>query len=110
MKTTQKLLLAAMLGLAPVLLTAQGGGAPQAPPVPNIIDTGGGLDPARIYQGATDSWPTYSGDYTGRRYSSLNQITQANVKGLSLAWATRVANGLGNVNVNAPNGRAGAST
>jgi alcohol dehydrogenase (cytochrome c) len=30
------------------------------------------------------------------------------VKSLSLAWATRVAAGLGNVNVNAPNGRAGA--
>ena len=24
-------------------------------------------------------WPTYNGDYTGRRYSGLTQITPANV-------------------------------
>src|SRR5207247_1565938 len=40
-----------------------------------------------------DSWPTYSGDYTGRRYSSLKQIDQANVKHLSLAWTARLAGG-----------------
>ena len=52
-----------------------------------------GLDPASILKGATDSWPTYSGDYTGRRYSSLTQINQANVKNLSLAWETTVVGG-----------------
>src|SRR5690349_5048976 len=38
----------------------------------------------------TDSWPTYHGDYSGRRYSTLKQINTANVKGLSLAWVYRV--------------------
>jgi alcohol dehydrogenase (cytochrome c) len=38
----------------------------------------------------TDSWPTYHGDYSGRRYSTLKQITAANVKGLSLAWVYRI--------------------
>ena len=38
----------------------------------------------------TDSWPTYHGDYTGRRYSTLKQINTANVKGLTLAWVYRV--------------------
>src|SRR5271163_4178939 len=33
------------------------------------------------------SWPGYHGDYSGRRHSSLTQITQANVEKLSLAWA-----------------------
>jgi hypothetical protein len=38
----------------------------------------------------TDSWPTYHGDYTGRRYSTLKQINTTNVKGLTLAWVYRV--------------------
>ena len=42
-----------------------------------------------------ESWPTYSGDYTGRRYSSLTQINQSNVKHLSLAWTARVTAGPG---------------
>jgi len=35
----------------------------------------------------TDSWPGYHGDYSGRRHSSLTQITPKNVKNLTLAWA-----------------------
>jgi alcohol dehydrogenase (cytochrome c) len=54
-----------------------------------------GLDPASILKGATNSWPTYSGDYTGRRYSSLTQINQTNVKYLSLAWESQVVGGPG---------------
>jgi alcohol dehydrogenase (cytochrome c) len=34
-----------------------------------------------------DSWPGYHGDYSGRRHSSLTQITPQNVKNLTLAWA-----------------------
>ena len=34
-----------------------------------------------------DSWPGYHGDYSGRRHSSLTQITPANVDKLGLAWA-----------------------
>src|SRR5579863_5461034 len=34
-----------------------------------------------------DSWPGYHGDYSGRRHSSLTQITPQNVKNLGLAWA-----------------------
>jgi alcohol dehydrogenase (cytochrome c) len=49
-----------------------------------------GLDPARLLRPLSDSWPTYSGDYSGRRYSTLTQITQANVKQLTLAWTTRL--------------------
>jgi alcohol dehydrogenase (cytochrome c) len=36
-----------------------------------------------------ESWPTHYGDYSGRRYSPLAQITAANVKTLSLAWTHR---------------------
>jgi alcohol dehydrogenase (cytochrome c) len=37
-----------------------------------------------------DSWPTYHGDYSGRRYSTLKQINTANVKALTLAWVYRI--------------------
>jgi len=37
-----------------------------------------------------DSWPTYHGDYSGRRYSTLKQINVANVKALTLAWVYRI--------------------
>ena len=38
----------------------------------------------------TDSWPTYNGDYSGRRFSPLAQIHAENVRSLSLAWMFRV--------------------
>jgi acido-empty-quinoprotein group A len=47
------------------------------------------LDPAKILQPATDSWPTFNGDYSGRRYSPLAQITARNVRNLTLAWSYR---------------------
>jgi alcohol dehydrogenase (cytochrome c) len=51
------------------------------------------LDPALLTKPATDSWPTYSGDYSGMRYSPLNLINQSNVKDLSLAWGTHITTG-----------------
>ena len=48
-----------------------------------------GLDPAAQLRPPADSWPTYSGDLTGRRYSALKQIDKTNVKQLSLAWVAR---------------------
>jgi alcohol dehydrogenase (cytochrome c) len=37
-----------------------------------------------------DAWPTYYGDYSGRRYSPLRQIDLSNVRNLALAWVYRV--------------------
>ncbi len=54
-----------------------------------------GLDQTALHKKLGESWPTYSGDYSGKRYSSLTQINQANVKNLSLAWTRRLANGPG---------------
>src|ERR1700751_5472976 len=53
------------------------------------------LDPAKLLQQPTDTWPTYNGDYSGRRFSPLNQINASNVHTLSLAWATRFGGGGG---------------
>jgi alcohol dehydrogenase (cytochrome c) len=61
--------------LAPVLLGAQ-----QAPLVP----------PSTLAQPLSQDWPTYSGDYTGQRYSRLTQINRDTVKHLTLAWAVRL--------------------
>jgi alcohol dehydrogenase (cytochrome c) len=38
-----------------------------------------GLDPKALLKPATDTWPTYNGDYSGRRYSSLSQINHSRV-------------------------------
>ena len=45
-----------------------------------------GLDPTAMLKPATDTWPTYNGDYTGRRYSTLDQINSKNIDSLTLAW------------------------
>ena len=46
-----------------------------------------GLDPTTIANPPAGSWPSYHGDYSGRRHSTLNQITPQNVASLGLAWA-----------------------
>jgi alcohol dehydrogenase (cytochrome c) len=70
-----KFLLTAFLGLAP------------------CISHGQSLDPAELLKPHTDSWPTYSGDYSGQRYSPLTQINQSTVKNLSLAFVSRLQTG-----------------
>jgi len=52
-----------------------------------------GLDPATLLKPPTDAWPTYNGDYSGRRFSPLTQISATNVHTLSLAWAARFGGG-----------------
>jgi alcohol dehydrogenase (cytochrome c) len=46
-----------------------------------------GVDAQMLLHPPPDSWPEYHGDYSGRRHSSLTQITPQNVKNLALAWA-----------------------
>ncbi|MEO8481184.1 MAG: acido-empty-quinoprotein group A [Acidobacteriota bacterium] len=55
----------------------------------------GAVDPATLSRPATTSWPTYNGDYSGRRFSPLNQVNTETVKSLSLAWMTRLTAGGG---------------
>jgi len=57
------------------------------------VSTGAGLTTAELLSPSPDSWPTYSGDYSGRRYSTLDQINSDNVQNLTLAWASRVTSG-----------------
>ena len=48
------------------------------------------LDPARLAKAPTDSWPSFNGDYSGRRFSPLTDINASNVTSLSLAWVHRI--------------------
>ena len=73
MTRTSRALLTVSLLAAPVWLGAQASAPAQMP------GNQGGLDPAAILKPLADSWPTYSGDYTGRRYSALTQINQSTV-------------------------------
>ena len=75
-----KLLLTALLFLLPTLLIGQ---------------SPGGVDPASLLKPLADSWATYSGDYTGRRYSTLKQIDRNTVKNLTLGWIGRVNPAIG---------------
>ena len=56
--------------------------------VPSLV-LGQGLNPAALVNKPVDTWPTYNGDYSGRRFSSLDQINSGNVQNLALAWAAR---------------------
>jgi alcohol dehydrogenase (cytochrome c) len=55
-----------------------------------------GLSSADLLKPLTNDWPTYSGDYSGKRYSKLTQVNQSNVKNLTLAWTSRMTAGAGN--------------
>ena len=65
-----RIVFTASLLVAPLLVHAQGNG----------------LNPADILKPLSDSWPTYSGDYSGKRFSVLDQINQSNVNKLTLQW------------------------
>ncbi|HUO66635.1 MAG TPA: PQQ-binding-like beta-propeller repeat protein, partial [Gammaproteobacteria bacterium] len=46
-----------------------------------------GSDPSWLLSPPKDSWPTFHGEYSGRRHSALQEITPDNVRSLTLAWA-----------------------
>src|SRR5260221_8468172 len=80
----KRVMIAAVASLASSLVFAAG-----------FVFADGGVDPAEILKPLRDQWTTYSGDYTGKRYSSLKQINESTVKNLSFGWVTRFAAGCG---------------
>ncbi len=50
------------------------------------------LTPDALLHPVSDSWPTYNGDYSGKRNSPLTQIDRSNVKNLGLQWIYRTTN------------------
>jgi alcohol dehydrogenase (cytochrome c) len=84
-----KTLLAVLIPVViPVALMGQVTQRPVSENTPNQI-----LDPAKLLKSPTDAWPTYNGDYSGRRFSTLRQINQFNIKQMTLAWIYRAAAG-----------------
>ena len=51
-----------------------------------LFGQGYSLDSADLLKPLSDNWTTYSGDYSGKRFSLLKNVTVENVKNLSLAW------------------------
>ncbi len=45
-----------------------------------------GLKQQDLSKPLSQDWPTFNGDYSGRRFSKLSQINQSNVQHLTLAW------------------------
>ncbi len=54
-----------------------------------------GVPPADLLKPLKDTWPTYNGDYTARRYSALTQVNRTTVRQLTLAWMKQVSPGAG---------------
>ena len=54
-----------------------------------------GLAPEKLLKSPIDTWPTYNGDYSGRRFSTLTKINDHNIDSLSLAWVYRLGAGTG---------------
>ena len=52
-----------------------------------------GVTPQELLKPLRDSWPTYNGDYSAKRYSALAQVNRANVKNLTLGWMTQLHEG-----------------
>jgi alcohol dehydrogenase (cytochrome c) len=72
-----------VLGLT-VFLSA-GSAVGQQGQAPVVADVNVSADDL-LAQPSGTNWISYNGDYTGRRYSSLNEITSANVAQLRAAW------------------------
>ena len=48
------------------------------------------LPPSQLLQPLAQEWPSYSGDYSGARYSRLRQIDKSTVRRLTLGWTARM--------------------
>jgi alcohol dehydrogenase (cytochrome c) len=48
------------------------------------------VDPNTIGRAPVTSWPTFNGDYSGKRYSTLTQINPANLNRLVPQWVHRI--------------------
>jgi alcohol dehydrogenase (cytochrome c) len=76
------------LGKMIALLTLLAGGLLMAQDRPSVTVQGDDLLATPV--GA--NWPSYNGDYTGRRYSSLKDINTSNVQHLQAAWVFHPGN------------------
>src|SRR3569833_1390012 len=50
------------------------------------------VDPSKLGETPVTSWPTFNGDYSGQRYSTLSQINSSNLNRLAPQWVYRITN------------------
>lgn len=82
-------LCAALLVLGLCLAPARSAGQAGRVPVSTDVD----IAPERLLVSPPQQdWPSYNGDYTGRRYSGLDQINTENVKHLRAQWVFHSTN------------------
>ena len=57
-----------------------------------VLAQDAGLDPKALtlFKQPADSWPTYNGDYSGRRYSELAQINTKTIGEVKVAWQYKI--------------------
>ena len=88
MKSIRKDLAVAVLAVFSLFSASAAGQRGQAPVV---ADANVSADDLRM-QPPGANWTSYNGDYTGRRYSSLHEITAANVTQLRASWIFHPSN------------------
>ena len=55
-----------------------------------LLAQGSGVNPDELLKPLRESWPTYNGDYSGKRYSALTEVNKSTVQHLTLAWMSQV--------------------
>ena len=75
------------MGIALMLLAVFAAGADGVPAAGKID-----VRAEDLLQPAAANWMSYNGDYSGRRYSALSEITAANLPQLSAAWVFHAHN------------------
>jgi glucose dehydrogenase len=58
---------------------------------PSLGATDVSLDPEAIGKAPIGDWTTFNGDYSGQRYSTLTQITPANVNQIAQQWVYKIS-------------------
>jgi alcohol dehydrogenase (cytochrome c) len=80
-----------LCGLA--LIFATDASLPAQVPVVTSVTTAIDVPPARLLTSpVAENWYSYNGDYTGRRYSALHEITVSNVSQLRAQWVFHAQN------------------
>ncbi|HMI50129.1 MAG TPA: PQQ-dependent dehydrogenase, methanol/ethanol family [Candidatus Saccharimonadales bacterium] len=87
MKQARRWVLSMMLSAG-----AAAGAAPQSQPASSVSVTADVHPEQLVTQPVGANWPSYNGDYSGRRFSSLAQITKQNVNQLRAQWVFHAPN------------------
>jgi alcohol dehydrogenase (cytochrome c) len=81
--------------LSPTVAQEKSGGAAASGSSGTISTTINVLPQHLLTAPTAANWPTYNGDYTGRRYTSLAQITPANISQLRPQWVFHIRESTG---------------